>query len=337
MAASVFVIILTAATYPVLQVAHITWEDLFPKSEMEIAKETNFFARNYDVNSLPNNEATAKIKYGYELIINTPKYIGPNNGNPKMIFAGNNLACNNCHLNAGTKEFAAPYIGLTQRFPQFRGREGKEGTIEDRINGCMERSMNGHKLPADSREMEAIVAYMEWLSRDMPKEYAKEYLEGRGFTAIEIPNRAVNLENGKTIYETQCITCHAENGNGQKKSDGSYSFPPLWGMDSYNHGAGMHRVLTAAKFIKGNMPLGATDDSPILTDEEAFDVAGYINSFKRPIKENTAMDFPDKKLKPVSAPYPPYADHFSEEQHKYGPFPEIIEYYLKEYGIQKTK
>jgi len=48
----------------------------------------------------------------------------------------------------------------------------------------------------------------------------------------------------------------------------------------------MHRVLTAAQFIKGNMPLGTTADEPLLSDEEAYDVAGYINSFTRPLKLN---------------------------------------------------
>ena len=35
-----------------------------------------------------------------------------------------------------------------------------------------------------------------------------------------------------------------------------FLFPLLWGPDSYNNGAGMNRVLTAARFIKARMPLG---------------------------------------------------------------------------------
>jgi thiosulfate dehydrogenase len=99
----------------------------------------------------------------------------------------------------------------------------------------------------------------------------------------------------------------------------------------------MHRVLTAAQFIKGNMPLGTTADEPLLTDAEAYDVAGYINSFDRPIKSNTEADFPNRKKKPMSTPYGPWADSFSAEQHKYGPFGEIAAFYENEYGIKKTK
>ena len=228
-------------------------------------------------------------------------------------------------------------LSFIERFPQFGGRGNKIGTIEDRINGCMERSMNGKMLPIDSDKMEAIVAYMDWLGEDLP---ANRKAEFKGYPKIEIPNVAVNLEKGNQVYKKECVICHGENGGGVlNTADGkSYTYPPLWGADSFNDGAGMHRVITAAEFIKSNMPyLQATWDNPKLTDEEAYHVAGYINSFSRPHKLNSENDYPDKKLKPVSTPYGPWSDDFSPEQHKYGPFPPIMEYYKKEYGITKTK
>ena len=100
----------------------------------------------------------------------------------------------------------------------------------------------------------------------------------------------------------------------------------------------MNRVITAAQFIKGNMPWGvATIDNPKLSDEEAYHVAAYINSFERPLKANTEADFPDRKLKPMSTPYGPYEDNFSFEQHKYGPFQPIAKYYQETYDIKKSK
>lgn len=135
-----------------------------------------------------------------------------------------------------------------------------------------------------------------------------------------------------------CASCHGFDGQGERNIESNtYLYPPLWGPDSYNHGAGMHRVLTAAQFIKGNMPLGTTADEPLLSDEEAYDVAGYINSFTRPLKLNPENDFPDKKLKPLSTPYGPWADSFSKEQHKYGPYGEIAAYYQAKYNLKKTK
>ena len=286
---------------------------------------------------LPEGREGKLIKYGYLLTSETPKWMGPMVKNADMQFAGNNLACKNCHLDVGTRPGSASWVGVTNRFPQFRGRENKIGTIEDRINGCMERSMNGKKLPNDSKQMEAIVAYMEWLSEDVPESREKEY---KGFPSLKIPEVAANPALGKAIYIQECEICHGDNGQGIWLSDSTkgYQYPPLWGKDSYNHGAGMNRVLTAAQFIKGNMPWGqATWDNPKLTDEEAYHVAAYIDSFERPMKANTEDDFPDRKLKPVSTPYGPWADDFSAEQHKYGPFQPIITFYKEKYDISKTK
>jgi len=310
--------------------------NVFSKNDKRTVEYVDdIFYKNYDVFRLDNSIESETIKYGHELFINTPKYLGPNNGNPDMVFAGNNLSCNNCHLLAGTKPYSMPLIGIIQRFPQYRGRENKIGTIEERINGCFERSMNGRILPENSTEMKAMVSYLTFLSRYAPKD---GNVKGQGYTDLEIPNRAVDLVHGKTVFETHCVLCHGPEGQGQKYPDGLvYQYPPLWGNDSFNNGAGMNRVLTAAQFIKGNMPFGTTVNTIKLTDEEAYDVAGYINSMQRPVKANLEKDFPDLLKKPVSTPYGPYADSFSLEQHQKGPFQPIINFYKQKYNISKTK
>lgn len=310
--------------------------DLFSNNKFESSDYLPaIYYKNYDVTELNDSEKNKSIKYGYELFQNTSKYLGPESENLELRFAGNSLTCNNCHLNSGTKPYSAPLIGVIQRFPQFRGRENKIGTIEERINGCFERSMNGIPMPMDSKEMKAFVNYLEWLSRFAPE---NGKIEGQGLIKIEIPNRAIDVEHGKKVFLANCIVCHQIDGQGLRSENGyNYQYPPLWGKDSYNNGAGMTRVLTSARFIKANMPFGTTFDSPQLTDEEAYDVAGYINQQIRPIKENSEKDFPDIKKKPVSTPYPPYADNFSIEQHQKGPFKPIMDYYKKQYNITKTK
>jgi len=277
-----------------------------------------------------------KVKKGYYLITETYQYMGPTAKNPSNRFTGNNLACTNCHLGAGTQAGASSWVGIIKRFPQFGGRANRIGTIEDRINGCIERSMNGKKLPENSDKMDAIVAYMDWISQGLPEKERNIY---KGYQPIRLPDMAVDLDKGKQVFIKECLVCHGEQGQGRKKPNtAGYLYPPLWGLDSYNDGAGMNRVITAAEFIKSNMPyLQATWDNPKLTDEEAYHVAGYINSFPRPQKTNTALDYPNKKLKPVSTPYGPWTDHFTKEQHTYGPFPPIIAYYNETYGITKTK
>ncbi len=295
----------------------------------------NLFYMSYDIAQLDDSPENDIIKYGYELFQNTPKYLGPDNEANDEVFSGNRLSCNNCHLNSGTKPYAAPLIGIINRFPQYRGREDKIGTIEERINGCFERSMNGKILPPTSKEMTALVSYLSFLSRYAPEDGK---VKGQGFTSVKIPNRPIDLDNGKQIFNNVCIRCHGINGQGAMSSDGyTYEFPPLWGDDSYNNGAGMTRVITAAQFIKGNMPFDNLYEEQKLTDEEAYDVAGYINQMQRPQKTNLAQDFPNILKKPVSTPYPPYEDDFSIEQHQKGPFQPIMEYYKKKHKITKTK
>lgn len=287
------------------------------KKDSRVAPTTTWQPKNV-LNELPTMPSL--IKQGYFLITETSKNMGPMALDSTKRYTGNNLACTNCHLKSGTQAGAASWVGVTERFPQFGGRGNRIGTIQDRINGCIERSMNGKKLPLESKELKAIVAYMEWLGEELPDTEKKQY---KGYAPIRIPDVAVNLTVGKLVYNKECAECHKTNGQGVRRKDKSkgYEYPPLWGSDSYNDGAGMHRVITAAEFIKSNMPFGqATWDNPKLSDEEAFHVAGYINSFYRPKKKRTEEDYPDKKLKPVSTPYAPWVDDFSAKQHKYGPF-----------------
>ncbi|MFH4968573.1 c-type cytochrome [Gaetbulibacter sp. M240] len=295
----------------------------------------DIFLRDYDVYKLDDSEDHREVKLGYEIFMNTAQYIGPENGDPIKAYSGNNLACTNCHLAAGTKPYSGPLIGVIKRFPQYRGREDKIGTIEERINGCMERSMNGRMMPETAPEMTALISYLKWLGRYAPDDGK---IEGQGFLEITIPERAVDLEKGAQIFTLNCVVCHTAEGKGMKKPVGpGYLYPPLWGDDSYNNGAGMTRVITAAQFIKGNMPFGVQYTNPTLSDEEAYDVAGYINQQSRPVKPHLEKDFPDLKKKPVSTPYPPYVDDFPIEQHQLGPFQPIMAFYKTKFNMEKTK
>ncbi len=256
--------------------------------------------------------------YGYRLVVETYAHIGPESAMP---VTGNRLSCSSCHLNGGTKPFAAPFVGLSGVFPIYIGREDKVASLEERINGCLERSMNGSAIATDSKEMRAMVSYIKHVGKGVP---IGQRIIGLGFVELNIPDRAADPKRGMIVYEAQCKTCHGPNGEGVKGTletrHGGYVYPPLWGDDTYNDGAGMARLLTAARFIKGNMPLGVTHDNPILTDEEAYDVAAYLNSQSRPVKAHKERDYPDLKKKPKDCPYPPYADDIPAKQHKFGPF-----------------
>ncbi len=298
----------TALTTPVSQKAEL--QDL-----------VYFREANFKTDRIKDSTERAFVEYGKDLITKTSTLIGPNVEKSAMRFSGNNLNCSSCHLDGGTRPYAAPFIGVWGSYPNFRKRENTLGTLEDRVNGCMERSMNGKKLPVDGKEMKAILAYIKFLNKNVP---VKNKIEGQGFASINAPDRPADIQKGQVVYAQQCARCHGEKGrglrNGKPGDAKGYLYPPLWGNESFNDGAGMHRVLTAARFIKANMPYGTPVGKPVLTDEEAYDVAAYINSFPRPEKANKEKDYPNLKLKPQDCPYPPYADTLSIEQHQLGPY-----------------
>jgi thiosulfate dehydrogenase len=268
---------------------------------------------------------TATAEYGRRLLRETTVLLGPDAEDPAMRYTGGRLDCASCHLETGQKPGTLSLQRAASRYPRFSGRDGRTGDLKDRINGCMQRSMNGRPLPRDSVEMIAMERYILGLA----DQFAATAESRRAPTeppAFAEPDRAADVEAGRIVYENRCQVCHGIDGAGLKATadprDG-YLFPPLWGPDSFNDGAGMHRVLTAARFIKARMPFGLAD----LTDAQAYDVAAFINSKPRPAMQGLDRDYPDRAMKPVDSPYPPYADPFPREQHRLGPFGPIRDYY----------
>ena len=165
--------------------------------------------------------------------------------------------------------------------------------------------------------MRAIVSYIKWLGQDVKK---GETPKGAGLVEVPFLNRAADPEKGKVIFQQKCVSCHGDDGKGKMYADKkSYQYPPLWGQHSYNTGAGLFRLSRFAGYVRANMPLLITPTNPPLTNEEAWDVAAYVNNMPRPGKD-LSKDWPDISKKPYDNPFGPYADHFSEAQHKFGPF-----------------
>ena len=277
-----------------------------------------------DVDKLPDDAWGTTVRMGRDLTVATYAHLGPEVSDPSKRFTGSNMACQNCHLEAGTKQYGLPFVGVFADFPQYRRREGEVGTLEDRINGCMVRSMNGRPLPVDSEEIKAFVAYIKFLSTGRP---IGGKTPGRGSGEMPELIRAADPKAGAQVYAENCAACHGADGQGKRVGvvgDGKgYEFPPLWGPDSFNNGAGMARLISAANFIRSNMPNGATHDAPALTPEQAWDVAAYVESQNRPRKADVDKDYPVGTEKAVDAPYGPYVDGFRQDQHKYGPFQAI--------------
>ena len=275
----------------------------------------------------PGIPSIATEEYGRRLIAQTSELLGPDVADPKMRLSGSRLACASCHLGAGTEPGTLTLLQTTEHYPRFSGRVGAKTDIEDRINECMQRSMNGKPLDRKSPEMIAIAAYIRSLG-DLNASLGAGQRKAREQAAFKTPNRAADLNAGKKTFSDRCATCHGADGAGLRASADpkkGFVFPALWGPDSFNDGAGMHRVLTAARFVKARMPLGNAN----LTDDQAFDVAAYFNSQPRPEMPNLEQDYPDRTAKPADNTYGPFADSFPLKQHQYGPFAPIEAYYKK--------
>jgi thiosulfate dehydrogenase len=262
-----------------------------------------------------------KVLYGKELITHTSWYLGPKGTVDQL---SNGMNCQNCHLDGGTKIWGNNYAGVASTYPKVRARSGKLESIEKRVNDCIERSLNGRALSDDSKEMKAIVAYIKYLGSTVPKDSIPE---GTGIAKIPFLKRAADPMKGASIYSAKCASCHGSNGEGQQSGNQKeYVYPPLWGEHSYNTGAGLYRLSRLAGYVRFNMPNGASFLNPQMNVEDSWDVAAYINSQPRPGKDIT-NDWPDISKKPIDHPFGPFADDFSEIQHKYGPFGPIEEFY----------
>jgi len=221
---------------------------------------------------IKDSTVLAAVRRGRALLANTRDSL------PRHV--GNKLRCVSCHMGDGLKPNQMPFVGVYARFPQYRTRSATVEIIEDRINDCFERSMNGRALPRDSRAMRDIVAYFAFLSYGVP---VSSQVEGQGIPRIEPPLEG-DTARGRQVFAARCTICHGADGLGTNAA------PPLWGRHSYNIGAGMARVRTAAAFVKQAMPF---DKPGSLTPQEAFDVARFINSQPRPDFAFKADDWPN--------------------------------------------
>lgn len=220
-----------------------------------------------DARAIPDTPMGQWIQRGEAIFMRTPENA--------VGFSGNSLNCVNCHLDAGRLKDAAPMWGAYPLYPAYRKKTDHVSTFAERVRGCFMYSMNG-TAPDDGHDiLVALEAYSYWMAQKAP---TGEKLPGAGFVKVGKPERAPSFDEGMKVYEAKCVLCHGADGQGQK-SGGVTVFPALWGKDTYNWGAGIHEIDKAANFIKSNMPYGLHND---LSDQEAWDVATFINSFERP-------------------------------------------------------
>lgn len=297
-------------------------EDVFGIDPDAVAEEKEIpFWQPRDLDAIKDPSHRERVKYGEQLIVNTAAFLGPKGS---VASVTNGLNCQNCHLDGGTKPYGNNYGAVASTYPKMRARSGQQEDVYKRVNDCLERSLNGQALSRDSKELQAMVAYIKYIGSNVKK---GDLVHGAGLKDMAFLDRAADPIQGEKVYAEKCASCHQANGAGIANLDGkTYQYPPLWGPLSYNQGAGLFRISNFAKYVKYNMPLGVSHTSAQLSDEEAWDVAAYVNSQPRP-SMNISKDWPDISKKPFDHPFGPFKDPFSEKQHKYGPFKPIQAFY----------
>ena len=273
-----------------------------------------------DTNSIPQNDSGKLIRYGKILIHETARFLGPKG---TVGHFSNGMNCQNCHLESGTRVWAGNFGSVAALYPRFSERRGGPETVYQRITDCFERSMNGRAPDSNSLEMRAMSAYIRWVGKDVGK---GKKPAGTGLEPLAFLDRAADSGRGRLTYASKCQRCHGANGEGKPDSlTNGYQYPPLWGENSYNTGAGLYRLTKFAPFVKANMPFGTNYDKEQLSVEEAWDLAAFVNSQPRPVKR-FRQDWPNIVLKPVDLPDGPFADAYTSFQHKYGPFEPIARF-----------
>jgi thiosulfate dehydrogenase len=218
---------------------------------------------------IPNDVFGETVRRGIAIFTDTRNEAKP--------YAGDGLNCSSCHLDRGRRPGAAPMWAAWVRYPRFRSKNDAVNTMAMRIQGCFRYSMNGTPPPEDSEVMTALQTYFFWLARGAP---TGAKLAGGGFPVLPEPAGAPSSERGAAVFSGKCAACHGGDGEGRRVPGGTgYQFPPLWGPNSYNWGAGLTSVASAAYFIRANMPYGLRN---VLTVEEAWDVAMFVDSHERP-------------------------------------------------------
>lgn len=278
-----------------------------------------------DTSLIPRDAFGDAVRYGRNLMEKTAFFIGPKGSNGQ--YTRNLMACSNCHQQAGTKPFSFNLMRSHQEYPQYRPREDKILTLAERVNNCITRPHNGRPLPYESKEMIAFLSYLKWINSFVIR---KDRFAGEKNLQIQYPDIAANAKTGSVLYTQHCERCHQKKGEGLFNADTTaYLYPPLWGDLSYRKGSSMNRVTKMAGWLKANMPHQlASHTNPVLSDVEALHIAAFINDesiHSRP--GDATYDYPNPLTKPMDYDKGPYADPFSEEQHKNGPFPPIIKYW----------
>lgn len=279
-----------------------------------------------DPNQIPMGDRGDAIRRGISLLTRTPEVVGPHAIDVDNRHAGNNLTCIHCHKNGpeglpGTAKYMLPYVNVANDYPTLDPKSMTIVTLRKRILGMF--GTGEAPLSVDDPELDDIVAYFDWLAEGSNEGAA---MEGTHLMHVDLPGRAADPERGKSVFFTRCIGCHMPDGIGMRspafKRGGGYVFPPIAGEDTWSDGGHMTLLGVLTPMVLGSMPQGATPGAPLLTVEQAYDVAAYVaETLPRAHDWNRDTHYPDPAFRPDSwAPRELFSDETEWRRARFGPF-----------------
>lgn len=197
------------------------------------------------------------VMLGFNIINDTAQYA------PEHV--GNELTCATCHLEGGTSKASISLVGAAATFPKFSASHATSIGLAQKIQDCFARNLNAAPPAHDSPTMQALLAYLQWISKDIPVYASLPWALPAKLDTAHKPDAAA----GEKVYAESCASCHGDAGDGS---------PPLWGKGAYSDGSTLHNIDTLAVFTHRFMP----PEAATLTPEQSLDVAAYVDAQPRP-------------------------------------------------------
>ena len=240
---------------------------------------------------------------GYLYMHHTSETLGPD-GNTVYPDTGEPYvttvtACSSCHFTGGHVPFGSPVYQSPSKYqpdpetglgPYFTPL-GYYRDLEDSIIDCFRNCMNAERAPEkDDPVMVALVDYIHWVSDGIIDPAMKADWKllpaeaGTGLPSIAgVSSMQADPIRGATLYANECSDCHDEDAPGAgeyKVGEERPRIPALWGLiDGYSRGAAFYRTPVLAAYAQKHMPYG---DPETLSDQDALDIAAYINAPDKP-------------------------------------------------------
>jgi thiosulfate dehydrogenase len=234
------------------------------------------------------------VMRGYQLLMYTNQVVGGNGDQEKR------LACRNCHFEAGRARDGISLVGAAGNYPRPApdGRGGTQVmTLVRQVQACYRNNLGRTPPAEESADMQAIVFYLQWISRGVPMYEKVDWL---GLSPMQLP-QAPSKEEGRKIYAGTCAQCHGPGGQGNIG-------PALWGPASFTSGSQFMDGRLLGSFVHKYMPFRKPDLAPeaaaaaaafVLTQPRSH--PGEESSSQRPGAQATIKGPADPGLQPAAA------------------------------------